>query len=70
MKIVLREQASGSYFLAGNTWTNNADHARGFESTWQAVQFWEEHRLPPTTIVMKAEDPRYDVAVVDCPWPS
>jgi len=66
MKIVIRERATGFYFQREKTWTNNADEARSFESTWEAVKFCQAHRLPPTTVVMKAQDARYDVAVTDC----
>ena len=66
MRIVLKKQAGGSYFVDHDTWTTDPEHARSFPTTWDALQFCKEHGLPATTVVMKAKDSRYDVSVAEC----
>jgi hypothetical protein len=66
MRIVLRDKSSGLYFLAEETWIADPCLAREFPTTWEALQFCNANNLPPATVVMKAGESRYDVAVVDC----
>ena len=66
MRIVLREKATGLYYLDEKTWTPNAQQARAFENTWEALRFCREQKLPPTIVMMKAAKDTYDVAVTEC----
>ena len=67
MKAVLQNKSTKLYLGNSGEWTPDIDDARSFTSTWEALEFCKGQALPPTKVLMKFDNARYDIPVADCP---
>jgi hypothetical protein len=63
MKILIQNCQTHLYFKSLSEWTPDAEEARNFKSSDQAIKLCAEHRIPAVQIVLKFENNAFDVPI-------
>jgi hypothetical protein len=61
MKILLRNIQTGLFYAGPNQWTNNDPEAFDFEQTDLALDAVRDGKLQSIEVLMKFEDPAYEI---------
>jgi hypothetical protein len=63
MRIVLQHKVSLEYLKDDFSWINSFEEAKSFGTSLQAMDFSRSHKLTETQVVLKFEDPQYDIVL-------
>ena len=61
MKIVIQHAAKELYLRSPDEWVKDETHARVFKSSLEAIDFCMAHNIKQVFIVLKFDDPQYDI---------
>ncbi len=61
MRVLLKKKELGGYYLDDEHWIQNAEEAKAFESSSQALEFCRQKQWEGVQIVLKFDSDRYDL---------
>jgi len=61
MKIVIQHAAKELYLKSSDEWAKEEADARVFKSSLEAIDFCMAHKVKQVFIVLKFDDPQYDI---------
>ncbi len=63
MKVFLRQIGTGLLFEEPDQWTDDADRAKTFRHSAEAMDHARERRLSGVEVLLAFEEPRYSVSI-------
>ena len=61
MRIVIQHATKELYLKGSNEWVKHETEARAFKSSLEAIDFCLAHNVKQVFIVLKFDDPQYDI---------
>ncbi len=61
MRVLLRRQESGLYYVTAEMWTADPHHAHDFGTSYPVIELALARRWPDAEVVFSFDDPHYDI---------
>lgn len=70
MKVFIQNKSTKMFLRDGRRWTSNPEKARDFGTSLKAIDFLQQFKAEQTHIILKFDDPRYDIILHMNPGPN